>query len=95
MPNERVLVVDDEVNARQALKSLLTDEGFEVAEAADGEEALQKLQSFSPAAVLTDVRMPKLDGLSFLKQAREGGSDAAFVVMTAFGSIDRTVSAIE
>jgi two-component system NtrC family response regulator/two-component system response regulator HydG len=95
MPNERILVVDDEVNARQALKSLLTDEGFEVAEAGDGEEALQKLDSFGPAAVLTDVRMPKMDGLTLLKKAREAGSDATFVVMTAFGSIEMAVDAMK
>src|SRR5262249_23726880 len=66
----------------------------EVAEAADGEEALQKVESFAPAAVLTDVRMPKLDGISFLKRARETGSDAVFVVMTAFGSIEMAVDAM-
>jgi len=91
MARERILIVDDETNARQALKTLLSEEGFEVAEAQDGEEALEKLQSFAPAAVLTDVRMPKMDGLTFLKKAREGGSDAAFVVMTAFGSIEMAV----
>ncbi len=94
MPNERILVVDDEVNAREALKTLLSEEGFEVAEAGDGEEALEMLSSFAPAVVLTDVRMPKLDGISFLKKARENGSDSVFVVMTAFGSIEMAVEAM-
>jgi two-component system NtrC family response regulator/two-component system response regulator HydG len=95
MNRERILVVDDEANARQALKMLLADEGFEVDEAADGEEALQKVAEFGPAAVLTDVRMPKLDGISFVKKARETGSDAVFVVMTAFGSIEMAVDAMK
>ena len=94
MSKERVLIVDDETNARSALRTLLTEEGFEVAEAADGEQALQLVHSFAPAAVLTDVRMPKLDGISFLKAAREAGSDAVFVVMTAFGSVEKAVDAM-
>lgn len=94
MSKQRILVVDDEVNARTALKTLLSDEGFDVAEAGDGEEALEALQTFAPAAVLTDVRMPKMDGITFLKKARERGSDAVFVVMTAFGSIEMAVDAM-
>ncbi len=86
--------MDDEVNARAALKTLLTEEGFEVAEAGDGEEALEKLMAFAPAAVLTDVRMPKLDGIEFLKRARAAGSDSVFVVMTAFASIEMAVDAM-
>src|SRR5258708_2352605 len=94
MAKERILVVDDEQNARQALRTLLVEEGYEVAEAADGEEALEQLGAFAPAAVLTDVRMPKMDGLSLLKKAREQGSDAVFVVMTAFASIEMAVDAM-
>jgi len=90
----RVLVVDDEPNARAALRTLLVDEGFDVAEANDGEEGLEQLETFAPAAVLTDIRMPKLDGIGFLKKARQAGSDAVFVVMTAFGTIDSAVEAM-
>jgi DNA-binding NtrC family response regulator len=92
--NERILIADDEQNARTALRSLLTDEGYEVAEAADGEEALAKLQSFAPAAVLADVRMPRLDGISLLKRARELGYDAVFVMTTAFASVEAAVEAM-
>ncbi len=95
MVRERVLVVDDEANARAGLKTLLTEEGFDVAEAADGEEALARLASFAPAAVLTDVRMPKLDGVAMLKKARDEGTDAVFVVMTAFGTIESAVEAMK
>ena len=68
---ERILVADDEQNARVALRTILTEEGYEVSEAADGEEALALLPGFAPAAVLADVRMPRMDGITLLKRARE------------------------
>jgi two-component system NtrC family response regulator len=91
---ERILVVDDEGNARQALRDILTEEGYELVEAADGEDALQLMQSFAPAAVLADVRMPKMDGITLLKKAREQGSDAVFVMMTAYASVEAAVEAM-
>ncbi len=94
MGRERVLVVDDEANAREALRTILTEEGYEVAEAPDGEEALALLSGFAPAAVLADVRMPRMDGLTLLTKAREAGSDAVFVMMTAFASVEAAVAAM-
>jgi len=91
---ERVLVVDDEGNARQALRDILSEEGYEVVEAADGEDALQLMQSFAPAAVLADVRMPRMDGITLLRKAREQGSDSVFVMMTAFASVEAAVEAM-
>ena len=94
MPRARILIVDDEANARAALRTILAEEGYEVAEAADGEEALQKLSDFLPEVILSDVRMPRRDGLSLLKAAKEQGSDAAFVMMTAFGTVEAAVEAM-
>jgi two-component system NtrC family response regulator len=91
---ERILVVDDEQNARVALRTILSEEGYEIAEAADGEEALQLISGFAPAAVLADVRMPRTDGITLLKRAREQGSDAVFVMMTAFASVEAAVEAM-
>jgi len=91
---ERILVVDDEQNARVALRQLLAEEGYEIAEAADGEEALALLPGFAPAAVLADVRMPRMDGITLLQRAREQGSDAAFVMMTAFATVEAAVEAM-
>jgi two-component system, NtrC family, response regulator len=91
---ERILVVDDEANARQALRDILSEEGYEVVEAADGEDALQLMQSFAPAAVLADVRMPRTDGITLLRKAREQGSDSVFVMMTAFASVEAAVEAM-
>ena len=89
---ERILVVDDEQNARVALRTILSEEGYEIAEAADGEEALALLPGFAPAAVLADVRMPRLDGMALLQRAREGGSDAASSVAATSPPAPRTGS---
>jgi len=91
----RVLVVDDEANARNALAELLRDDGYTTEVAADGREALRVLEHFDPDVVLTDLKMPILDGLGLLEQGKPLVPHAAFVVMTAFGSIDTAVQAIK
>jgi DNA-binding NtrC family response regulator len=91
----RILVVDDEVNARNALAELLRDEGYATDIAADGAQALRMLESFDPDVVLTDLKMPVLDGLGLLEHGRPLAPHAAFVVMTAFGTIDTAVQAIK
>ena len=60
----RILVVDDEVNARTALVELLRDEGYAVEAAADAFKALAKVADFAPDLVLTDLKMPGMDGLA-------------------------------
>ena len=65
-----------------------------MAAAANGEEALALLPSFAPAVVLSDVRMPGIDGIRLLKETREAGSDAIFVMMTAFASVNAAVEAM-
>src|SRR6202158_3422981 len=94
MGSTRILVVDDEQNARDALRTMLVEEGYQVAEASDGQEALDRMSEFAPVVVLADVRMPKMDGITLLRKAREAGHDAAFVMMTAFGSIETAVEAM-
>ena len=91
----RILIVDDEQNAREALKTILTEEGYEVAEAADGEVGLTVLAEFRPEAVLCDVRMPKVDGLTLLTRAKEDGHECVFIMMTAFASIETAVQAMK
>jgi two-component system, NtrC family, response regulator len=92
--SERILVVDDEPNARAALRTILLDEGYDIAEASDGEEAIRILPGFAPSVVLADVRMPRIDGITLLRRAREAGSDAVFVMMTAFASVEAAVEAM-
>ncbi|MBX3251162.1 MAG: sigma-54-dependent Fis family transcriptional regulator [Myxococcales bacterium] len=91
----RVLIVDDEANARSALAELLEDEGYITSTASDGAEALEKLPLFEPEVVLTDLKMPRMDGLALLEEGKKLRPHVAFVVMTAFGSIDTAVSAIK
>jgi DNA-binding NtrC family response regulator len=91
----KVLVVDDEANARNALAELLRDEGYVTEVAADGQHALRVLESFEPDVVLTDLKMPIMDGLKLLELGRPRLPHASFVVMTAFGSIETAVDAIK
>src|SRR5579871_4786825 len=90
----RILIVDDEVNARTALAELLRDEGYAVETAADGFKALPKLDDFAPDLVLTDLKMPGLDGIELMKKARERDPEQTVVVMTAYGAVDTAVAAM-
>ena len=94
MLKARILVVDDELNARSALRTILSEEGYDVVEACDGEEGLAKLDELAPDVVLADVRMPKMDGLTLLRKAKAQGSDASFIMMTAFASVEAAVEAM-
>jgi DNA-binding NtrC family response regulator len=91
----RVLVVDDEANARNALAELLDDAGYAVSTAADGRTALLQLEQVEPDVVLTDLKMPGMDGLSLIERGRPMSPHATFIVMTAFGTIDTAVQAIK
>jgi DNA-binding NtrC family response regulator len=91
----RILIVDDEANARAALSEILHEEGYSTETAADGFKALGKLEEFQPDVVLTDLKMPGLDGIGLMEKAQATRSDATFVVMTAFGSISNAVEAVK
>ncbi|MBL9019160.1 MAG: sigma-54-dependent Fis family transcriptional regulator [Myxococcales bacterium] len=94
MRSGRILVVDDEVNARTALAELLRDEGFDVETAADAFKALGKYESFTPHVVVTDLKMPGMDGIELVKKIRAMEDPAAVVVMTAFGAVSSAVDAM-
>ena len=91
----RILVVDDEANARSALAELLQDAGYMVSTAADGRTALVQLEQFDPDVVLTDLKMPGMDGLSLIEHGRPIAPHATFIVMTAFATIDTAIQAIK
>src|SRR6476620_11108674 len=90
----RILVVDDEVNARTALAELLRDEGYEVEMAADAFKALGKYDSFAPHIVLTDLKMPGMDGIELVKKLRSHEEPCDVIVMTAFGAVETAVQAM-
>ena len=96
MPHRgRILIVDDESNARAALGEILREEGYATETAADGFKALGKLEEFAPDVILTDLKMPGLDGIAFMEKARSAAPGAVFVVMTAFGTISSAVEAMK
>ncbi len=93
-PRARILIVDDEANARMALAELLREEGYAIETAADGFKALPKLGDFAPDVLLTDLKMPGMDGLSLMRKAHERDPESVAVVMTAFGAVDTAVAAM-
>ena len=91
----RVLIVDDEANARNALAELLADAGYSVSTASDGRTGLLQMEQIDPDVVLTDLKMPGMDGLSLIERGRPLFPHTTFIVMTAFGTIDTAVRAIK
>jgi DNA-binding NtrC family response regulator len=94
MSKGRILVVDDESSARGALSEILQDEGYKVRTAADGFRALAAASEFAPDVVLTDLKMPGMDGLSLMERIKETQPDVAVVLMTAFGAVESAVEAM-
>jgi two-component system response regulator HydG len=90
----RILVADDEASARNGLATLLRDEGFEVLLAEDGEVALRKVQEQAPDVLVTDLRMPGLDGLELLQRARELVPELIVILVTAFADVETAVRAM-
>ena len=91
----RILVVDDETAARSALTELLREEGYEVQSAGDGFKALGRLEGWTPQIVITDLKMPGMDGIQLMEKLRERIADVSVVVMTAFGTVESAVEAIQ
>jgi DNA-binding NtrC family response regulator len=95
MPNQRVLIVDDEESARRGLCELLTSWGYETAMAGDGQEALERIAEFSPRVIITDIIMPRLDGFQLLSHIREHYPSAAVIMLTGQGSIDAAIRSVK
>ena len=91
----RVVVIDDEVNAASALETLLREDGYEVGRAHDGESGLALLEKSDPDVVLTDLRMPGMDGLELLTRIKEIRPDTLVILMTAYGTVKTAVKAMK
>ncbi|MGK7388730.1 MAG: sigma-54-dependent transcriptional regulator [Candidatus Cyclobacteriaceae bacterium M2_1C_046] len=89
----KILIIDDEESIRNTLKEILEFEKYEVDEAKDGIEGLQKLKTEAFDAVLCDIKMPKIDGLEVLEQSQEEGIEAQFIMISAHGTIETAVEA--
>jgi two-component system response regulator AtoC len=92
---KRVLVVDDEPGLRQSLGLLLTDAGYAVTSEQDGKRALERATAEPFDLVLCDVRMPEMDGLTFLRQYRQRGGAGLVIVMSAYGGEDAAIAAMK
>ena len=90
-----ILVVDDEANLRKVLSAMLRREGFDVLTAADGAEALDLLARHPVEVVLTDLKMPHLDGMALLERVNRDYPGTPVVMLTAHGTVDTAVTAMK
>ena len=93
--SKRVLIVDDEKNMRWVLGQSLSGDGFEVAEATDGKEALAAVAEQEPDVMVLDHRMPVMDGMEVLRTLRSKGSTFPIIMLTAHGNVALAVEAMK
>jgi len=91
----KILVVDDEINVRELLSHLLENEGYHVELASSAEEALEKIKRAVFDLIISDIRMPGMDGLELLEKIGTMNVDSAVILITGYGSIDSAVEAIK
>jgi two-component system NtrC family response regulator/two-component system response regulator HydG len=91
----RIVVIDDEVNAASALETLLGEDGHEVWRANDARAGLALLEKTAPDVVLTDLRMPGMDGLELLQRIKEVRPETMVILMTAYGTVKTAVKAMQ
>ena len=93
--SERVLIVEDDPAARSGLEQLVRSWGFIAESAVDGEDALAKVTTFRPAIVVTDLVMPRMDGLALLRALQQQGADVTTLLLTAQGTVETAVEAMK
>src|SRR5579859_944733 len=91
----KVLIVEDEVHALMGLAELISGWGYRTETARDGVEGYEKVLAWDPAIVVTDLKMPRMDGLQLLTKLTDAGSKLAVVVLTAQGSVELAVDAMK
>ncbi len=94
MSKGKILVVDDEASARNGLAKLLTQEGYTVETAADGKAALEIVMEKAPDVVITDLKMPVMDGMELLEKSKAHNPAIPVIVATAFGELSTAVKAV-
>jgi DNA-binding NtrC family response regulator len=95
MAQEKVLIVEDEENERTGLAELVRAWGYETETASDGVEGLETVEFWDPAIVITDLRMPRMDGMQLLQRIAAQPHPVAVILLTAQGSVDAAVSAMK
>ena len=89
-----ILVVDDEENAREGLSKILTKEGYSVETAANGKEAIDSIKRTSYDLVITDMRMPLMDGFEVLRELKKLDEGIGVIMITAYGEIESYLEAM-
>jgi DNA-binding NtrC family response regulator len=92
---ERVLIVEDEPTTRLGLTELVSTWGFTTESAADGQEALQRITTFRPSIIISDLVMPRMGGLELLRALKDEGNALTVVILTAQGTVETAVEAIK
>ena len=92
---EKILVVDDEKGVRELLKQILTDAGYEVITASDGEEALLALSTESPHVMTLDIKMPVMSGMEVLARLSHDLPDVCLIMVTAIADVSSAVEAMK
>jgi DNA-binding NtrC family response regulator len=91
---KRILLVDDEENTRIALSRLLTREGYIVDTVANGFEALNHLREHDVNLIVTDINMPEMDGIEFLRELNRSFPESNVIMITAYGGVESYIEAI-
>ena len=92
---KHILVVDDEPLVRSSLGELLTISGYSVSTAANGKEALELLKNYNADIVITDMKMPVMDGIQLLKRIKAGHPGTPVIMISGYGSIESAVEAMK
>ena len=95
MAQEKVLIVEDEENERTGLAELVRTWGYETETACDGVEGLERTESWRPGIVITDLKMPRMNGMELLERIAAQPQQVAVILLTAQGSVDSAVSAMK
>ena len=91
----QVVLIDDEVDIREIMTIALEDAGYQVATAEDGETGLRLTDEISPQIIITDIRMPGMNGIEVLEHVKTHNSDIEVIVATAFGDMDLAIRALQ
>jgi DNA-binding NtrC family response regulator len=95
MRSLQLLIIDDEPAIRQVVAAHLRKSGYSIEQAGDGEAAMERLSRGDIDIALCDIKLPGLSGIELLRQARSANIDTAFIMMTAFASVDTAIEAIK
>jgi two-component system response regulator (stage 0 sporulation protein F) len=92
--HRKILIVDDEENARMGLSKLLSQEGYEVDSVANGYEALDFLRREKVNLVISDINMPEMNGLAFLRELNRSYPSTSVIMITAYGGVESYLEAM-